>query len=89
MHSSFKHVIASKVSKSAPNCTNSLQTCHKFPQKCHNLPQKLPQFVLKRPQIAPIVPQIVPNDPIVKNYPTENNFTCLRAEGAKAREAYT
>ena len=75
------------MSKSAPNCTKSLQTCHKLPQKCHNLPQnvqKLPQFVLKRPQIAPIVPQIVPNDPIVKNYPTENNFTCLRAEGAKA-----
>ena len=57
------------------------QKCHKLPQKCHNLPQnvqKLPQFVLKRPQIAPIVPQIVPNDPIVKNYPTENNFTYLR-----------
>ena len=69
------------MSKSAPNCTKSLQTWHKLPQKCHNLPQnvqKLPQFVLKRPQIAPIVPQIVPNDPIVKNYPTENNFTYLR-----------
>ena len=78
-----------KPSKMATNCPDSHTICLKIVQKLPLIflkvpliAPKMPQIAPKMPQIAPIVPQIVPNvpniaknDPIVKHYPTENNFT--------------
>ena len=86
MHLKPLHTKTSKPSKIAPKVPPIAPTVSqidlndlRLPQICHKLSPIIPPIV-------PNVPENVENDPIINNYPTENNLAylgplCLRREG--------